>query len=99
MSKYITGDIITMNKDAACAARFSFFAFLDQPSFDIADYIDYKYSSPSKEGGRWTEYRFSFTNVPIAIWERFRIVWVGEEAIYPYKVGCNAAIHKELRTC
>lgn len=97
MRGYITGDITTMSKDAACAARFSFFAFLDKPSFDIDDYIDYRYSSASK-GGTWTEYQFSFTNVPIEIWERFCAVWVDAEAIYPYKVGCCAIKHNNLRT-
>lgn len=96
MTNYISGYILTMSTDAAAAARFTFFAYLDKPSFELDDYIEGRQSSASK-GGSWLEYRFSFTNVPIAIWERFCTVWVGEEAIYPYKVGCCACKHKELK--
>lgn len=89
----ISGYIYTHNEDGAKAARFSFFAFLNAPAFDIDYYAKYR---RTKEG-LGSRYELHFTNVSLEIWERFCSVWVGENAHYPNQVGCCVYKHEELR--
>lgn len=83
---YVSGQVTTYNKDGAASARFAFFDYLDLKAFDISQYSVVMYPG---------EYKFEFKDLPLAIWERFDKVWMGPNAIYPYRVGCCARIHKE----
>lgn len=81
----VSGHVFTHDAHAAHHFRHMFYDYLVIKHSDIELYWEWEdwEDEDSNEG----DYTFYFKAVPAELFQKFASLWIGQDAIYPYRVG------------